>query len=67
MRMLTTHPFAGSNTSAVVAESLGRRWLAMDQVPEYLHASAFRFEQIPEIDVVLFADSVPTKKRTTKR
>jgi len=36
-------PFAGSNTTGMVAESLGRRWIAMDAVAEYLDASKFRF------------------------
>lgn len=38
--------FAGSNTTGEVAEQLGRRWLAFEQLPEYVAASAFRF--IPE-------------------
>ena len=37
-------PFAGSNTTGSVAESLNRRWLAFDDVEEYLSASKFRFE-----------------------
>jgi len=36
-------PFAGSNTTGAVAEALGRRWLAFDDVEEYLAASKFRF------------------------
>lgn len=36
-------PFAGSNTTGAVAESLQRRWLAFDNVEEYLSASKFRF------------------------
>lgn len=36
-------PFAGSNTAGSVAERLGRRWLAMELVEEYLEASKFRF------------------------
>lgn len=36
-------PFAGSNTTGAVAESLGRRWLAVDSVEEYLEGSKFRF------------------------
>jgi DNA modification methylase len=38
-------PFAGSNTMGVVAESLRRRWIAMERVPEYLEASKVRFER----------------------
>jgi DNA modification methylase len=37
-------PFAGSNTTGAVAEALQRRWLAFDDVEEYLSASKFRFE-----------------------
>lgn len=36
-------PFAGSNTTGAVAEELQRRWLAFDDVEEYLAASKFRF------------------------
>jgi site-specific DNA-methyltransferase (cytosine-N4-specific) len=35
--------FAGSNTTGEAAERLGRRWLAFDEVREYLAASIFRF------------------------
>lgn len=45
-----THPgsvvldfFAGSNTTGVIAEALGRRWIAFDENTEYLAASAFHF------------------------
>lgn len=37
-------PFAGSNTTGAVSEKLSRRWLASDNVEEYLEASKFRFE-----------------------
>lgn len=47
---LTTHegdlvldPFAGSNTTGAVAENLGRRWIAIESVKEYIEASRFRF------------------------
>lgn len=36
-------PFAGSNTTGAVAESLERRWIAADNVESYLEASKFRF------------------------
>jgi site-specific DNA-methyltransferase (cytosine-N4-specific) len=35
--------FAGSNTTGNVAELERRRWLACDNVPEYVAAGAFRF------------------------
>jgi DNA modification methylase len=41
---LVIDPFAGSNTTGVVAESLRRRWIAIERVPEYLEASRVRFE-----------------------
>ena len=42
---LVLDPFAGSNTTGAVAESLKRRWLAGEAVEEYLKASTFRFEE----------------------
>lgn len=50
IRMLTgcddvvLDPFAGSNTTGMVAESLERRWLAIELSNDYLEASKFRFE-----------------------
>ncbi|MBK8738051.1 MAG: site-specific DNA-methyltransferase [Betaproteobacteria bacterium] len=41
---IVVDPFAGSNTAGSVAERLGRRWIAMELVEEYLEASKFRFE-----------------------
>lgn len=38
-------PFAGSNTAGAVAERLGRRWIAMELLEEYLEASKFRFAE----------------------
>jgi DNA modification methylase len=35
--------FAGSNTTGLVAENLGRKWKAFELSREYLAASAFRF------------------------
>lgn len=39
-------PFAGSNTAGAVCERLGRRWLALDQMEEYIAGSRFRFEAL---------------------
>jgi site-specific DNA-methyltransferase (cytosine-N4-specific) len=36
-------PFAGSNTTGQVADGLRRRWLAFEQVEDYLKGSVFRF------------------------
>ncbi len=35
--------FAGSNTTGMVAEAEGRKWLAFEERADYLAASAFRF------------------------
>lgn len=40
---LVLDPFAGSNTTGAVAEGLQRRWVAVDNVADYLEASKFRF------------------------
>ena len=40
-------PFAGSNTTGVVAEGLKRRWIAIEQKAEYLDASKVRFDESP--------------------
>lgn len=39
-------PFAGSNTLGMVADKLGRRWIAIEREEEYLRASKFRFEEL---------------------
>lgn len=41
-------PFGGSNMTGMVAEQLGRKWIAVDMEEEYLQASAFRFEDFLE-------------------
>lgn len=40
---LVVDPFAGSNTAGAVAERLGRRWVGIELLEEYLEASKFRF------------------------
>jgi DNA modification methylase len=42
---LVVDPFAGSNTAGAVAERLGRQWVAMELLEEYLEASKFRFSE----------------------
>lgn len=37
-------PFAGSNTTGIVAERLKRRWTAVELSEDYLRDSLFRFE-----------------------
>jgi len=41
---LVIDPFAGSNTTGVVAEGLGRRWISIERVRDYAEASRVRFE-----------------------
>ncbi len=43
---LVVDPFGGSNTTGMVAEGLARRWIAVDEVEEYLEASKFRFAEV---------------------
>jgi DNA modification methylase len=40
-------PFAGSNTTGWVAETLHRQWIAIDCEPAYVQASAIRFGHDP--------------------
>lgn len=49
--------FAGSNTTGIVCETLNRQWLAFEQVPEYLAASAFRFVN-QQTDISLLFDTL---------
>lgn len=44
--------FAGSNTTGYVCEQEERRWLAFEQVPEYLAASVFRFMQDEPVEKI---------------
>ncbi len=39
-------PFAGSNVTGAVAESLGRSWLSIDVGEEYVRGSASRFDSL---------------------
>ena len=41
---LVLDPFAGSNTTGAAAESLGRRWMAIESNEMYLKGSRGRFE-----------------------
>ncbi len=42
-RQLVLDPFAGSNVTGQVAESLGRRWLSFEIDEQYVEGSRFRF------------------------
>lgn len=43
---LVVDPFAGSNVTGAVSESLGRRWLGYELVEDYLRGSVFRFDSV---------------------
>jgi len=46
---LVLDPFAGSNTTGFVADSLGRRWVGIEASAEYAAGSKGRFEQFRDI------------------
>lgn len=46
---LVLDPFAGSNTTGAVAESLNRKWVAMELTQSYLDGSKFRFSEQPNL------------------
>lgn len=46
---LVLDPFAGSNTTGHVAETLNRKWLAFEVNQSYLEGSKFRFEDQPDL------------------
>jgi site-specific DNA-methyltransferase (adenine-specific) len=48
---LVVDPFSGSGTTAVVAEQLGRRWLACDLNPEYNGWAVERIENVRRTSV----------------
>jgi site-specific DNA-methyltransferase (cytosine-N4-specific) len=50
---LIIDPFAGSNTTGMVAEALERRWISFELDRDYVEASKFRFDGV---------ESPPTKK-----
>jgi site-specific DNA-methyltransferase (cytosine-N4-specific) len=54
-------PFAGSNVTGEAAERLGRKWIAVEQVEEYLAGSKFRF-----IQPSLFGTHEPARIRRTR-
>ena len=54
-------PFAGSNMTGYVAETMGRRWIAFELVKEYLEASKFRFA-LPHENKKESGDTSPLQK-----
>ena len=41
---IVVDPFAGSGTTLVVAEQLGRKWLGCDIIPEYIESAIKRIQ-----------------------
>ncbi|WP_301817925.1 DNA-methyltransferase [Neisseria maigaei] len=58
--------FAGSNTTGLACEKLGRKWLAFEKVPEYLAASAFRFINEPGNAKFIFQNLISNTELNTK-
>jgi DNA methylase len=50
-------PFAGSNTTGAVAESLGRRWISVEPEPGYVQTSRGRFPALISSQGSLFTPS----------
>jgi site-specific DNA-methyltransferase (cytosine-N4-specific) len=46
-RQLVVDPFAGSNMTGQVAQSLGRRWLSIEINGDYVAGSRLRFDEAP--------------------
>ena len=42
-------PFAGSNMTGFVAETMNRHWIAFEQTEEYLRGASLRFTSLPQI------------------
>jgi len=57
--------FSGSNTTGMVAESLGRKWIASELSEEYMKGSLFRFDGTPVTVSAATKESESPKK--TKR
>lgn len=45
--------FAGSNTTGAAAEKLGRRWMSFEREQKYLAASAFRFMDDQDEEIII--------------
>lgn len=60
---LVLDPFAGSNTTGYIAETLGRHWIALEINEEYLKDSQLRFEKSVSDQPDLFFEE---RKRLTQ-
>ena len=57
---LVLDPFAGSNTTGLVAESLGRKWIGIEANGEYVQGSRARFRPLTDSESNGTADPEPT-------
>ncbi len=60
---LVLDPFAGSNTTGRVAETLDRRWLAFELDENYIQTSQFRFENDAPLVVTPLVDKKALKTK----
>ncbi len=63
---LVLDPFAGSNVTGAVAERLGRQWMAIELVEEYVKGSMFRFEK-EGLEGILTTNHVKQARRTANK
>ena len=63
---LVLDPFAGSNTTGRVAETLDRRWLAFELDENYIQTSQFRFEIDAPLVVTPLVDKKALKAKAFK-
>lgn len=63
---LVLDPFAGSNTTGRVAETLDRHWLAFELDESYIRASQFRFEENAPLVVTPLIDRKALKAQALK-
>ena len=64
---LVVDPFAGSGTTAVVCELLGRRWLTWEQEEEYLQILKARLEEVAAGGVSLSSLDTAQKEMASNR
>ena len=57
-------PFSGSGTTAVCAKQLKRRWIGIEQCPEYLEWSIARLKKVPDKNI---EDWIKYDKDVSKR
>lgn len=60
---LVVDPFAGSNTTGAVAETLGRRWIGVEAKQEYVMGSRGRFQQFWNTSTSSTGDAVRKKEK----